>query len=106
MSFRPTSQTDDDYTNMLPQISKEINGNFNLLYERQSTSQRRSNRNRNSIDVESNTNPTSLSLDNQSIASANDVEPLPTDTDLMLCNIFGVMSKILCFALLANDCLS
>ena len=38
MSFRPTSQTDDDYTNMIPQISKEINGNFNLLYKRRSTS--------------------------------------------------------------------
>ena len=94
MSFRPTSQTDDDYTNMMPQISKEINGNFNLLYKRRSTSQRRSNRNHNSIDVESNrstslrrsnrnhniidvesnSNPTSVSLDNLPIPSANDVE--------------------------------
>ena len=39
LSFWTTSKTDDDYTNMLPHISKDINGNFNLVYKPRSTSQ-------------------------------------------------------------------
>ena len=33
MAFRTSSKVDDDYTNMPSQISKEINGNFNLVYK-------------------------------------------------------------------------
>ena len=73
MAFCTSSKVDDDYTNMLPQISEEMNGNFNLVYKRRITAQRRSNRNRTCLNVESNSNAYSIPFDNQSLTSDNDI---------------------------------
>ena len=85
MAFRTSSKVDDDYTNMLPQISKEINGNFNLVYKRRITTHRRSNRNRTSLNVDSNSNAYSIPFDNQSLTSDNGIEPNSPDPELILC---------------------
>ena len=67
LSFRSYSKIDDNYVNMLPHISKEINGNFNVEYKRRTTSQRRSNRNLH------------LQSDNQSIVSTNNNDKCSTE---------------------------
>ena len=45
LSFKPFSSNGDIYKNMLPQISKEIHGNFNLKYKRRTTPNQQSTRN-------------------------------------------------------------
>ena len=87
LAFRTSSKVDVDYTNMLPQISKEINGNFNLVYKRRITTHRRSNRNRISLNVDSNSNAYSNPFDNQSLTSDNEIEIAPNspDPELILC---------------------
>ena len=69
LSFRSHTCSTDTYTNMMAQMSKEINGNFNLKYKRRSTSSRRSSRNTSPIQIHDNQESISLSSDSDLVSS-------------------------------------
>ena len=68
--FRSYHPLVENYTNMIPYISKEINGNFNLKYKRRTSSNRRSLRNQ--------------TLDNNQIVVLNKELTSSTSEDILL----------------------
>ena len=66
---------------MIPYISKEINGNFNLKYNCRTTSSRRSIRNKNTKVATRQTSSKRRSIRNKDIEEANDlIVPLRVST--------------------------
>ena len=61
LSFRSQTSSIDNITNMMAQMSKEINGNFNCTYKRRSTPNRRSGRHSTPIPIPNNQSTVSCS---------------------------------------------